>query len=49
MLFLLAANLRFSVAIFWYQLTQSLGGKLESFPQFFSNEGSNSAAFFLSF
>ena len=33
--------------LFWYKLHQFLVEKLESFPQFFSNEVSDSVAFFL--
>ena len=44
---LLAANLCFSVATFWYKLVQFLGDNIESFPQLFSNEVSNSLPFLL--
>ena len=37
----------FQLLIFWYKLPQFLGNKLKCFPQFFSNEVSNSVAFFL--
>ena len=37
----------FQLLLFWYKLPQFSGDKLESFPQFFSNEVSNSVAFFL--
>ena len=44
---LLAANLCFSVATFWYKLVQFLGDNIQSFPQLFSNEVSNSLPFLL--
>ena len=37
----------FQLLLFCYKLSQFLGDKLESFPQFFSNEVSNSVPFFL--
>ena len=37
----------FQLLLFWNKLPKCLGGKLESFPKFFSNEVCNSVAFFL--
>ena len=37
----------FQLLLFWYKLPQFLGDKLESCQQFFTNEVSNSVAFFL--
>ena len=37
----------FQLLIFWYKLPQSLGDKIESFPQFCSHKVTNNVTYFL--